>query len=106
MPPSKKGAIAQMARATGLSQGRRFESCLHSQSKRKYMKRGNYKPRKNCLKAIFREIKTGDIRTIPISDVNVSSLRTKAGELNRDAGYSKYRVSVDSLLGVVRIAAS
>lgn len=68
--------------------------------------RGHYKPRENCLKAIFREIKTGDIKTVELAEVNVSSLRTKAAELNRDAGYLKYRVSVDSLLGVVRIAAS
>lgn len=67
-------------------------------------KRGHYKPRENCLKAIFRDIAEGDIKTLPVAETNVSSLRTRAGELNREAGYQKYRISVDSFLGVVRIA--
>lgn len=67
-------------------------------------KRGKYRPRKNCLKALFRDIAEGDIKTLALDETNVSSLRTRAAELNQDAGYQKYRISVDSLLGTVRIA--
>ena len=67
-------------------------------------KRGHYKPRENCLKAIFRDIADGDVKVVPLAETNVSSLRTRAAELNRDAGYQKFKVSVDSFMGVVRIA--
>ena len=67
-------------------------------------KRGRYKPGKDCLTAMFRGIAEGDIKTLAIKDTNVSSLRTIAGSLNAEAGYQKYRVSVDTLLGKVRIA--
>lgn len=67
-------------------------------------KRGRYKPRQNCLKAMFRGIAEGGIKTLAIEDTNVSSLRTTAGSLNSEAGYQKYRVSVDSFTGTVRIA--
>lgn len=50
-------------------------------------KRGRYKPRKDCLKAMFRGIAEGDIKTLAIKDTNVSSLRTIAGSLNAEAGY-------------------
>ena len=66
--------------------------------------RGHYKTRKNSLKALFESIADGDIKTIALQDTNVSSLRTRAGELNREAGFQKYIISVDSFLGVVRIA--
>ena len=67
-------------------------------------KRGRYKPRQNCLRAMFRGIAEGDIKTLAIEGTNVSSLRTIAASLNTEVGYQKYRVSVDSLYGVVRIA--
>lgn len=67
-------------------------------------KRGRYKPRQNCLRAMFRGVADGDIKTLALEDTNVSSLRTIAANLNAEAGYQKYKVSVDSLYGVVRIA--
>lgn len=55
------------------------------------------------MKEAFTGIKAGDIRSYPLDEVNVSSFRTRAGELNRAAGYTKYSVSVDSMTGLVRI---
>lgn len=87
-----------------------FEPSLcHNQIKTyKYMKkkRGHYKLRKNCLQAVFRSIAEGDVMTLQMAETNVSSIRTRASMLNREAGFMKYRVSVDSLMGVVRIANS
>lgn len=65
----------------------------------------NKKP-KDHLQRIFNDIADGDIKSLPLVEANVSSLRARAGQLNREAGYQKYRVSVDSLLGLVRIANS
>lgn len=65
----------------------------------------NKKP-KDHLQRIFKDIADGDIKSLPLAEANVSSLRARAGQLNREAGYQKYRVSVDSLLGLVRIANS
>lgn len=65
----------------------------------------NKKP-KDHLQRIFNDIADGDIKSLPLAEANVSSLRARAGQLNREAGYQKYRVSVDSLLGMVRIANS
>lgn len=67
-------------------------------------KKGNNRSRSGSLKMMFRGIAEGDIKTLAIKDTNVSSLRTIAASLNTETGYQKYRVSVDSLYGVVRIA--
>lgn len=56
------------------------------------------------MKEAFTGIKAGDIRTFRLEDVNVSSFRTRAGELNSAAGYTKYSVSIDSLTGTLRVA--
>ena len=66
-------------------------------------KRKKYGPRKGCLKAAFESIKKGDIRSYPLDEVNVSSLRTRAGELNMAAGYTKYSVGVDNMTHTVRV---
>ena len=66
-------------------------------------KRQKYGLRKGCIKEAFSGIKAGDIRSYPLAEVNVSSFRTRAGELNRVAGYTKYSVSVDNMTGLVRI---
>lgn len=60
--------------------------------------------KRDWLKSIFDSVAEGDIKTISITETNISSLRTRAGQLNRAAGYQKYKISVDSLLRVVRIA--
>lgn len=67
------------------------------------MKRQKYGLRKNGLKDVFSNIKPGDIRSFPLSDVKVPSLRTRAGELNRVAGYTKYSVSIDNVTETVRV---
>ncbi|MCM1079577.1 MAG: hypothetical protein NC344_07750 [Bacteroidales bacterium] len=59
---------------------------------------------KDHLQAIFRDIADGEIKKINLSEVNVSSLRTRAAQLNAEAGYTQYRVSVDNLYGLVRIS--
>lgn len=55
------------------------------------------------MKEAFSGIKVGDIRTYPLEDVNVSSFRSRAGELNKAAGYTKYSVSVDNLTQTLRV---
>ena len=67
-------------------------------------KKGNNRSRSGSLKMMIRGIADGEIKQIAMTDVNVSSLRAVAGALNTEVGYTKYRVSVDSLYGVVRIA--
>ena len=67
-------------------------------------KKGNNRSRSGSLKMMFRGIADGEIKQIAMTDVNVSSLRAVAGALNTEVGYTKYRISVDSLYGVVRIA--
>lgn len=67
-------------------------------------KRQKYGLRKGCLKEAFTGIKPGDIRIYQLDDVNVSSFRTRATELNAEAGYTKYSVSIDSLTGTLRVA--
>jgi hypothetical protein len=66
-------------------------------------RRKKYGLRKGCLKEAFTSIKAGDIRTYPLGEVNVSSFRTRAGELNAIAGYTKYSVSIDSLTQTLRV---
>ena len=55
------------------------------------------------MKEAFTGINKGDIRSFPLEDVNVSSFRTRAGELNRDAGYTKYSVSIDNMTQTLRV---
>ena len=62
-----------------------------------------YGLRKDGLKQAFVDISVGDIRTFPLEDVNVSSFRQRAGELNRKAGYTKYSVSVDMMTQTLRV---
>lgn len=66
-------------------------------------KRQKYGLRKGCMKEAFTDIKAGDIRSFPLEDVNVSSFRTRAGELNTLAGYTKYSVSVDNMTQTLRV---
>ncbi len=66
-------------------------------------KRQKYGLRKGCLKEAFSNIEVGDIRSFPLDEVNSTSFRTRAGELNRAAGYTKYSVSVDSLTQTLRV---
>ena len=64
------------------------------------MKQQNGKP---YLVEAFKDMKKGEIRYFSLDDVNYSSVRTRAGELNMDAGYTQYSVSIDRLLNQVRI---
>lgn len=66
-------------------------------------KRKKYGLRKGCMKEAFTNIKAGDIRSFPLDDVNVSTFRTRAGELNAAAGYTKYSVSVDNMTRTLRV---
>lgn len=66
-------------------------------------KRKAYGLRKGGLKEAFIGIRKGDIRSFPLEDVNVSSFRARAGELNKAAGYTKYSVSVDNMTQTVRV---
>lgn len=67
------------------------------------MERQKYGLRKDGLKDIFTGIKPGEILSYPLKEVNVSSLRTRAGELNRLAGYTRYSVSIDNVTETVRV---
>lgn len=62
-----------------------------------------YGLRRDGMKDIFAKIKNGEIVTIPVSEINVSALRTAAGRLNTSAGYTKFSVSIDTVTGMVRI---
>ena len=66
-------------------------------------KRQKYGLRSGSTKEAFAGLKPGDIRSFPLEECNWNSYRTRAGELNREAGYTKYSVSVDSLTKTVRI---
>ena len=78
---------------------------------KRIMARKNYIPhprqkyglRKDGLKEAFTNIPTGDIRSYPLVDSNVSSFRTRATEWNKKAGYTKYSVSVDMMTGTLRV---
>lgn len=70
---------------------------------RQTKKRQKYGLRKGGLKDAFTGISKGDIRSFPLEDVNVSSFRARAGELNTAAGYTKYSVSVDNMTQTVRV---
>lgn len=66
-------------------------------------KRQKYGLRKGGLKEAFTNIRVGDIRSFPLEDVNWNSFRTRAAELNRAVGHTKYSVSVDSLTQTLRV---
>jgi hypothetical protein len=59
--------------------------------------------RKQGLKKAFTDIPVGDIRSFPLEDVNVSSFRARAGELNTAVGYTKFSVSVDTMTQTLRV---
>ncbi len=67
------------------------------------VKRQLRKARNGSVREIFESISPGDIKVIPVGEVNISSLRARAGFCNGAAGYTKYTVSLDSLTDVVRI---
>ena len=66
-------------------------------------KRQKYGLRKGGLKEAFIGIRKGDIRSFPLEDVNVSSFRARAGELNTAVGYTKFSVSVDTMTQTLRV---
>lgn len=66
-------------------------------------KRKPYGLRKGYLKDLFTNIAAGDVRIFPLDEVNVSSCRSRATELNMAAGYTKYSVSVDRMLQTLRV---
>lgn len=51
----------------------------------------------------FMDMKAGEIREFKLEESNWNSYRTRASELNRKAGYTKYSVSVDRLTKILRI---
>ena len=60
-------------------------------NKKKVMERRPLKRnRKGTIKDLLRSIPKGDKREWKLTDVNVNSFRTKVGEMNVEAGYSKY----------------
>lgn len=65
--------------------------------------RCKYGYRKGCLKAAFSEMAVGEIRTFPMDSINLSSIRTRAGELNKAAGRTIYSVNWDKFTDSVRI---
>lgn len=69
----------------------------------KKKKRTKYGLRKGCLKYAFVGIAEGDIRDFPLEDVNISSFRTRAAELNIAAGYTKYSVHRNELAGLLQV---
>lgn len=54
------------------------------------LKRPLKRNRAGSIKDQLRSIPKGDKREWPLSEINVSSYRTKVGEMNVEAGYSKY----------------
>lgn len=54
------------------------------------LKRPLKRNRAGSIKDQLRKIPSGDKREWSLADVNVSSYRTKVGEMNVEAGYSKY----------------
>ena len=70
---------------------------------REKKKRQKYGLRSGSTKEAFVGLMPGDIRTLPFDECNWNSYRTRAGELNKEAGYTKYSVSVDRLTNTLRI---
>lgn len=52
---------------------------------------------------IFRTIRKGEVLTFPEKELSLASLRTYGGMLNSMAGYTKYSISRDRLLKVIRV---
>lgn len=75
------------------------------------MKRRNYTPkprtkygfRKGYMKAAFSEMAVGEIRTFSFDEVNIHSIRTRAGELNKAAGRPVFSTNWDKFTNSVRI---
>lgn len=55
------------------------------------------------LTALFERMEPGETRIYKIGNVKLTSLRTRAAELNVKAGYTQYSVSIDRLLGTIRL---
>lgn len=60
-------------------------------------------PRKGSLREYFEGLAVGDIREFPRGEVNESSLRTRAGELNTAAGFPKFSIGIDRFQNTIRI---
>ena len=56
------------------------------------------------IKMMIRDVESGGMRQIEmVPEVNPSSFRSIAVELNREAGWTKYRINVNSVLGLLTI---
>lgn len=66
-------------------------------------KRKKYGLRKGCLKDVFSNIGQGEMRTFSMDDYLERSVRQRAVELNREADYIKYSVSIDRLTNTIRV---
>ena len=56
------------------------------------------------IKKTIREVEAGGMRQIEMGPgINPASFRTFAAELNREAGWTKYRINVNSVLGLMTI---
>lgn len=56
------------------------------------------------IKKMILDVESGGMRQIEMGpEVNPSSFRTYAVLLNREAGWTKYRINVNSVLGLLTI---
>lgn len=56
------------------------------------------------MRKLFLSMKEGDVKTLPSADYKIGTLRTRAGELNTEAGYTRYSVKNNPLLMNINIA--
>lgn len=57
-----------------------------------------------AIRKLFLSMKEGDIKTLSSDDYKIGTLRTRAGELNMEAGYTRYSVKNNPLLQNINIA--
>lgn len=56
------------------------------------------------MRQLFLSMKEGDIKTLSSDEYKIGTLRTRAGELNMEAGYTRYSVKNNPLLQNINIA--
>ena len=55
------------------------------------------------MESVMLTLKPGEYRQFKLSDVNVQSWRTVASRVNREVGYKKYSVTVNSALCIMAV---
>jgi hypothetical protein len=82
---------------------------MKKKKKRKYVRVAGYenrKPyghRKGGMVALILKAKAGDILTEPLDKWHIPSLRTAAGALNTQVGYTRYSIATNKTMNVVYI---